>query len=130
MQINGTGTATLAEYGIYTNNRGLPDQLIKDAGSVSVTTTGQRTISGIAQAIGPAWVWVVTALNGTATVSNMAATTWGSALGQGVSALGAGQGQYAFVTGTWTFAAGTLPSTFPSPTPTTNNSPATALTVA
>jgi len=129
IQVNVTGTATLAEYGVYSNTRGVPDALIKDAGSISVTTNGTKTISSIAQAIGPGWIWIVCAFNGTCTVSSMSATTWGTAVAQGVAGLSASQGQYAFVTGSWTFAASALPGTFPTPTPTTNPCAAIALTV-
>jgi hypothetical protein len=130
IQVNGTGTATLAELGVYNNLRGLPNTLLLDAGTVTTTGTGTKIKSGLTQVLAPGWYWIVAALNGTCTVTTMAATTSSPAVAQGVATLTAGQGQYAFATGSWTFAANTLPGTFPSPIPSTTTIPAIAITVA
>lgn len=128
-QVNGAGVGTLMEYGIYTNNNGLPDQKVLDAGSINISPTGVRTISGLTQALAPGWYWITWAANGTVTMSVMSATTSSPAVAQGVQALAPAQGPYAFVTGAWTFSAGALPTTFPSPTPTTAAIPALAFTI-
>lgn len=128
-QVNGVTTATLMEYGIYTNNNGLPDQKVLDAGSVGVTPNGVKTISGLTQALAPGWYWIAWASNGTLTMTVMPATTSSSAVAQGVPALTAATGPYLYASGAWTFSAGNLPTTFPSPAPTAAAMPALAFTI-
>ncbi len=128
-QVNGANTATLAECGIYSNNNGLPDSLLHDCGTISVTTGGTKTFTSIGQAVSPGWYWIALALNGTCTISNMSSNGGQSSTNLGIQALTAGSFNYGHVRGAWTFSAGNLPATFPSPTPDNNVYPAVAFTL-
>lgn len=127
--VNLANTATLAEMGVYSNTGGFPDQRLLDAGSVSVTGTGVKTISSLSLALTPGWYWFCCAFNGTCTVSMTPANSGSSGLSQGIQSLPAGNFNYSHVQGGWTFAANSLPATFPSPTPFAAGCPVTGFTV-
>lgn len=127
-QVNSTGTATLAEVGVWANNQGNPLGLILDCGSISVTTNGTKTFSSLSQLLTPGWHWLSVALNGTCTITCAPSAAGASSAALGVPILTSGSNNYGHVRGAWTFAAGALPSTFPSPAPDANIYPVIGLT--
>lgn len=128
-QVNSTGAGTLAEMGVYANSRGLPTTLIKDAGSIAIGTNGIKTISGINQAIGPGWVWLAIAFNGSVTVTMIPGNTGSPGVNQGIAGTSNGQSINQMATGAWTFSASALPSNFPTASMSNGAMPLVALTV-
>lgn len=128
-QVNGAGTATLAEVGMYSNTSGVPGSLLLDCGSIAVTGTGVKTFSSLTLPLTPNWYWIVLALNGSCTISCAPGTTGSSSVAQGTPTLTAATAAYVHAQGAWTFAAGALPSSFPSPTPNAGVYPAVAFTI-
>ena len=114
------GTVNI-ELGVYSNNNGVPDQLVHDAGSITITSgTGIREITGRTITLNPGWYWLAVGMSATATFrctpSNMTALADIMGLGSGIASTAA----FAGVTASWAFSAGNFPTTFPTPTPTTS----------
>lgn len=128
-QVNGFVALSSVEMGIYTNNNGLPDTLILDAGNVASTTNGQKNITGLTQALGPGWYWVAFWASHGVTVSMLPGTTGSSGAGQGVSVLTAGTASIIGVTKSLTFSANNLPGSITTPVSSTGNFPVVALVV-
>lgn len=59
--------ASSMRLGIYTDTSGAPDALVLDAGTVSLTTTGGKTIA-ISQSLAAGWYWLAGVGNGLATL--------------------------------------------------------------
>ena len=54
----GTTASATARLGLYTStSEGIPGTLVLDAGTVSVSTTGAKTITGLSQALSAGWYW-------------------------------------------------------------------------
>ncbi len=56
LQVTAAGTGSV-RLGIYKNGAGQPTDLVLDAGTVAVTSTGVKTIT-IAQTLDPGWYWL------------------------------------------------------------------------
>lgn len=103
-----------AELGLYTNNNGMPDQLIADFGQVSTNGIAVRTITGLTQVLAPGWYWIVVGFSHTPAVRSFQAGE--TALGwlMGWTAINA-TNPLTGIIGAWTYSANNLPSTFPTP---------------
>lgn len=73
LQVSAAGSAN-ARLGIYANGDGEPADLILDAGTVSVASTGVKTIA-ISQELDPGWVWLAAVFQSGATASAVASIT-------------------------------------------------------
>lgn len=107
------------EIGVFNAGTGKPSSLLVDAGHVSTTTTGQKTISSLSISVtaGTLYYEVVGCDNSTAGLAGMSGSPGGGNPLQdwylGTNAPGFGSDQN---WGAWTYSAGALPGTFPSVT--------------
>jgi hypothetical protein len=69
INVNATGTATLARLGIYAASAGLPGSLLLEAGTVDVTTTGAKTLA-ISQALTSGLYFLAVEVNGSVTLTS------------------------------------------------------------
>jgi len=127
--VNGAVALSSVELGLYTNSNGMPDALIRDAGNVTTTATGQRNVTSISQVLSPGWVWVAFWASHGITVSLLGGGGGSSAYGMGIASLGSGNVAYTHVQKALTFSAGNLPANITSPTMSANAFPATALQI-
>jgi hypothetical protein len=105
-----TAASGSARLGIYSDANGLPDSLILDAGTVSLTTAGAKEIA-ISQFLSPAWYWLAFVSNtGAAVYSGYSAS--GSVPWLGVATPTNKTTNYTFFRVSFTY--GPLPATFPS----------------
>lgn len=128
-QVNGAVALSSVELGVYTNNQGVPDALIIDAGTVATTAGGQKNITGIGQAFSPGWVWIAFWASHGITVTWVAGTSANPAIGQGISALGTGNAPYSHAQKALTFSAGNLPANITGQTLSANPFPAVAFVI-
>jgi hypothetical protein len=129
VMVNGAVALSSIEMGLYSNNNGLPDALILDAGNVASTTTGQKNITGLTQALTPGWYWVAWWSNGGVTCSGFAANALSAVVNQGFPAITNGSIPYNHYDKALTFSANNLPSNITSPTASTGVIPAVALVI-
>jgi len=106
VSVLGVGNARL---GIYSNNSGIPGSLILDAGTVSVSTTGDKEIT-ISQVLASGWYFLVLLPSVAVTVTAVVPTTPENFLGSVSSGVLATTGFTA------SQAFGALPNNFPTPT--------------
>ena len=76
LEVTTLAAAKSIRMGIYTDTNGAPDALVLDAGTVSVATTGSKTIS-ISQSLSAGWYWLVVVSDGTPTVRATSQTAIG-----------------------------------------------------
>lgn len=118
-----------AEMGLYTNNAGIPDQLIADLGNVSTASTGERVLSGLARTLTAGWYWIVVAFSHAPSAVQLSLTNAFVGNFMGLPNTLAANNPYTGYIGAWTFSAGNLPATFPSPVRSTVGMPAIFFTV-
>lgn len=68
IDVDTTGTATMARLGIYDAAGGLPGDLVLDAGEVAIGTTGTKTIT-ISQSLDAGLYWLALTVDGSVTVT-------------------------------------------------------------
>jgi hypothetical protein len=127
ISVNGAVALSSAELGIYTNNNGIPDALILDAGTLTTTTTGQKNLTGLTQALSPNWYWLAYWASHALTCSGFAANALSAAVSQGMQTIGSGAIPYTGYTKALTFSAGNLPSSIVTPTAVAAVMPAVAI---
>jgi hypothetical protein len=127
--VSGAIALSSVELGLYTNNNGAPDALIRDAGNVATTSTGQKNITSISQVLSAGWVWVAFWASHGNTISVVGTAAGSGAYGMGVVSLSSGNIPYTHVQKALTFSAGNLPSSITSPTLSSNAFPAVALMI-
>lgn len=126
----GNGVAgSSVEFGLYTNNAGVPDALIIDIGNATTTAGGEHTVSGLSIALSEGWYWLVSAYSHNVSAVTHLNTSYELANSLGLLNTVAANGAYTGYTAPWTFAAGALPVTFPTPTRTSSSIPAVFFTV-
>jgi hypothetical protein len=130
VNVNGFVAGSQIELGIYTNNNGVPDALILDAGNVASTSNGQKNITGLTQAIGPNWIWVAYWSGHAVTCSGFAANALASVVNQGLPAITNGSTPYNHYEKALAFSAGNLPANITTPTASNGVAPAVALVIA
>ena len=64
LEVSTLASSKSVRLGIYTDGGGVPNALILDAGTVSTTTTGAKTIS-ISQVLSANWYWLAAVSDGT-----------------------------------------------------------------
>jgi hypothetical protein len=129
IQVNGAVAGSSVELGLYTNNQGVPDARILDAGTLTTTTTGQKTITGLSQALLPGWLWVAFWASHGITVSILPGNVGATAIGQGIVSLGNGNLSYTQAQKALTFSAGNLPTPMTGITLSSSSTPAVALII-
>jgi len=130
INVNGAVALSSAELGLYTNNNGVPNALILDAGTLSTVSTGQKNITGLTQALTPDWYWVAYWSSHALTCSGFAGNGISAVVNQGLQALTNGSIPYTSYQKTLTFSAGNLPSNITTPSIVTGVVPAVALVIA
>jgi hypothetical protein len=129
INVNGAIAASSVELGIYTNNNGLPDALILDAGNVTTTSTGQKNITGLTQVLSPGWVWIACWVSANLTLTGCSGGGPGSQIAQGILNLSNGAVPYNHIEKVVTFSANNLPSNITTPTVSSNPFPAVGIIV-
>jgi hypothetical protein len=128
MQVSaGSPVGTLA-VGIYQDTDGLPDALLIDAGTMSSATSGEKTITGLAFAVQPGFIWIAAKSSASLTLSHMPATALSCAMMLGQSNLASGNSPHNHVSIAHIYGTGAMPDPFPgTPTLITAAFPAIAL---
>lgn len=129
VNVNGAVALSSIEMGLYTNNNGVPDHLILDAGNVASTGTGQKNITGLTQVLSPNWYWVAYWSSHAVTCSGFGASALSAIVNQGLNAISNGSIPYNHYEKALTFSAGNLPANITTPTPSSNVAPAVALVI-
>lgn len=108
LQVTAAGTGSV-RLGIYKNGAGQPTDLVLDAGTVAVTSTGVKTIT-IAQTLEPGWYWLASVFQSGGSPAAIASVTSVSHPSIGFTTNpGVQQGMFQ------AYAYGTLPSSATSP---------------
>ncbi|HVI79102.1 MAG TPA: hypothetical protein VM715_13250, partial [Candidatus Acidoferrum sp.] len=128
-QLTGAVAASSAELGIYTNNVGIPDALVFDAGNIATTANGTKTISSLARSIAAGWYWIAFWASANLTTTGMGGNGMSAVIHQGFNALTSGSLPYNHYEKALTFSAGNLPANITTPTPSFSVFPAVAIVV-
>jgi hypothetical protein len=116
--------AGLLELGVYDNLNGAPNNIEHDCGSVAISANNTPTqITGRTITLGEGYHWLVVGSNATPAVRSTPTSDSANFNTLGTANTGTNTTGYTGCTGTWTFSAGNLPTTFPTPTFNTANTP-------
>ncbi len=74
IEVTTLSVGNLIRLGIYNDGGGVPTTLVLDAGTISTTTTGGKTIA-ISQALGAGWFWLAAVANSSVPVVRAASQT-------------------------------------------------------